>query len=714
MTLFLHHRAVFFRTLLCLAMALLYMVPAQAQGIVEPVLTDSEGVSVHIPHTDQADDSGNLNNIVGSVVTQDIEDTVSLLGHQILRDKGPNDDMKKALKRLSKAARKDDTFEMVATAQDLRNILMGTTEGRIYDGFAMLNFNRGAYVGDHLAGEYKMKVLCDTGESEIGILGDPVKIWELDVNLLYYDGQIDSDTFLMRVPLEVGEFDTVRINYTIRSTEREEFSPTVVMLDRRTPGSVAFPHKGFDSVWVPFGKDEQVKLTVAYPPVRMMRGVYTWGWRVHPPRIQFLQPVYEIQNAHTGSIELDPQGHSFAVRNASVSLDDIGDAAPEKKMYIVANAVLTGSDCDTIHNWMNLSEEGPAGTWREWANLASDERQIPQEAWDILASEGIDQGDFGPYQMISVYMNNELYGEGPEGSSIEGWNQGDQLQVKLINLDNHTHYFRNVDFGPGLHDDIADCCSAGSHSFEIMNFKPSYGAPKVAEMQYRAGWGFRPHFDVIQQEDVFPRFIDQVLLKPYSGGDGQEYLGYQYSAGFRGGDFRFNPPPFIIGSHSSPAAFPLREEDGSNGLVIGQTTEGYGTAKMCEDDPTGFCQTDFGPYNPHGVLNWPAPNDPTVPKTELRFPPFLRNPGAGGDIIPPTVAWKPFLWLSPYNGTLYIDPADPTKGWWADLTYAHGTPIQPGADISPTIEATRASGQVFYQFDDLFHDNAIFSPHPVD
>jgi len=28
------------------------------------------------------------------------------------------------------------------------------------------------------------------------------------------------------------------------------------------------------------------------------------------------------------------------------------------------------------------------------------------------------------------------------------------------------------------------------------------------------------------------------------------------------------------------------------------------------------------------------------------------------------------------------------------------------------IEAPRASAQVFYQFDDLFHDNAIFSPHP--
>ena len=64
-----------------------------------------------------------------------------------------------------------------------------------------------------------------------------------------------------------------------------------------------------------------------------------------------------------------------------------------------------------------------------------------------------------------------------------------------------------------------------------------------------------------------------------------------------------------------------------DGLVIGQRTEGYGTAQMCPQDPFGdFCQTDFGPFNPHGVLNWPEPNNPDVEKTELRYPPFLRNP----------------------------------------------------------------------------------------
>ena len=114
----------------------------------------------------------------------------------------------------------------------------------------------------------------------------------------------------MKVPLEAGEFDTVRVNYRVYSTVREDFSPTVVMLDRRLPGSVQFPFKGFDSVWLPFSNGEVLEFTMALPPLRLQRGVYTWGWRVHPPRIQFLQPIFETINAHTGEVELDQIGRA--------------------------------------------------------------------------------------------------------------------------------------------------------------------------------------------------------------------------------------------------------------------------------------------------------------------------------------------------------------------------------------------------------------------
>lgn len=711
-------------------------------GIMEPVTSHLEGRDVRVPNTDQS-----IDGVVQSTVkSQSIENAFSpgvfsMTGNEITQVTSPNADMRSALRTMAHAAEARDQAAMEAAAADLRDILLGTTVGRIYDGFSMLNWNRfhptdfGVVSAEHFApgvdvGEYKMKTARDTGETFVSPFdGEDRKIWEVDINMLYYDGQIDSDTFLMRFPLGHHPDDVVHVNYRIFSLVQEDFSPTLAMLDRRHgQNTVNFPFKAFDSVWIGFFPGEVLNVTLKYPPVRMIRGVYTWGWRVHPPRIQFLQPVYDIVNAHTGETELDPQGYSYAFRNREdLTLDAISDIAPEMKMYNVVKAVLLDDATpQTIENWLTKTDQGPRGRWFDWANLVAEQRQLPDEVWDRLAEEeGLEFGEFGDYNMITAFMNNEMYGAGPFKDEIKTWDQGELFNVKLINLDDHTHYFRNVDFGARLHDDIQRCCGGGETSFEIMSFKPSYGAPKVAEMQWRAGWGFRPHYDVIQQQGVFSRGVDRAAVAPYKGGFDGTYFGYQYSEEARGGDFRFNPPPFVITDAENPAPFALRDSDGEPGLLIGQRTEGYGVATICGDDPyPGFCSKDIQQFNPNGVKNWPPPplqgqglcGDEPEP-CELRWPPFLRNPCQDGedcgDIIPPTDAWRPFLWYNPNNGTLFIDPDDPSKGHWADLTYSHGSPVFAGESLNAKIELPRASGQVFYQFDDLFHDNSIFSPHPV-
>lgn len=178
-------------------------------GILEPALSATTGTPVRIPHTDQASGQTQLNIQDGTVTDVDARGALSARGFPITRVESPNEDMKEALKDMSDAAKDGLTTEMRAAAQDLMNILLGTTQGRIYDGFAMLNFNRGAFMPDHVPGEYKMKTLRDTGLTEPGMDGQPRKIWEANVSLFYYDGQIDSDTFLLRVPVAAHEFDTV-------------------------------------------------------------------------------------------------------------------------------------------------------------------------------------------------------------------------------------------------------------------------------------------------------------------------------------------------------------------------------------------------------------------------------------------------------------------------------------------------------------------------
>jgi len=723
-------------------------------GILEPVLSHLENREVRIPNTDQSIDGFEQTNVEGEIVREEATSTTSLTGFPITHVASPNDDLFLALSDLASAADGGNAPGMEAAAQELMDILLGTTEGRIYDGFSMLNFNRWKdpsidaryFPPDVIVGEYKMKEAVDTGRTFISPYdGEERKIWEVDIALFYYDGQIDSDTFLVKFPFGHHPDDVLHVNYRIFSVVQEDFSPTLVALDKRLQANtVQFPFKGLDSVWIAFFPGEVLNVTVKYPPARQIRGVYTWGWRVHPPRIQFMQPVYEIEKVNDGdpdttTVIWDPQSESFVVRNREeLTIDTISDAAPEKKMYTVAKAVLDGSaDAATVDAWLNDPDQGPQGTWFEWADLVKEQRQLPPEAWELLAQEdGLSPGEFGDYEMISVFMNNEMYGAGPVFNAVRPWKQGEIFQVKLINLDKHTHYFRNVDFGARLHDDILRCCGGGETSFEIMNFKPSYGAPKVAEAQWRAGWGFRPHLDVLQQQGVFSRSSDRVKLKPFTGGEGQVRLGYQYSAEHRGGDFRFNPPPFIIGEdETNPSSFQLQDADGQNGLLIGQFTEGYGVGQMCPDDPfPGFCTTDISAFNPNGALNFPPPplqGQPVLPPdvgkfpgdvypdhpVELRFPPFLRNPAqaqaGAGDIIPPTGAWRPFLWLHPENGTIWNDPNDPSKGFWADQTYSHGAPVFAGSSLDATVELPRASAQVFYQFDDLFHDNDIFSPHPL-
>jgi hypothetical protein len=127
------------------------------------------------------------------------------------------------------------------------------------------------------------------------------------------------------------------------------------------------------------------------------------------------------------------------------------------------------------------------------------------------------------------------------------------------------------------------------------------------------------------------------------------------------------------------------------------------------------------PSTPRAALNWPPPplqgvNGLPDHSTKLRFQPFLRNPAQAkpraGDILPPTGAWKAFWWTNPNNGTLFNYADDRSKGYSADQPYAYGRPIAPGASLNVMIEAPRTSAQVSYQFDDLFHDHANFSPHP--
>ncbi|SHH49652.1 hypothetical protein [Halobaculum gomorrense] len=669
-------------------------------GILEPVKTKLSGNEVRIPGTDQVKD-GELQQVV-SHTSEDADGATSVRGNEITQVSNPHEDLSTALGNLADAADDGDKPAMEAAAKEVEAILTGETQGRIYDGFRLLNYSKGGDLPDHVDGEYKMKRLQDSGETKESLDGTQRTVWEVDVNMLWYGESFDADTYLLRVPVEAHPNDLLRVNYHVYSLVREELSPGTAVNDMG-----GLPFKIFDSTWSAVGGDEVHHISVDKPPLGLLRGIYTWGWRKHPPRIQFLQPVFETEV--DGNVTLDPKSASFAVRNRSLSLDDIGDAAPEKKAHHVAYAVLEeNAGPGKVSGMLTNADKKPRGTYDSWIDLMSDPLQLPPEAWDVLEEEGIERGEFGSYRYVTVYANNEMYGNGPDGAdTMTPWEQRDRFEVKVINLDDHTHYYRAVDFGYRVGDDIRSAptsldLSGASHSFEIMNLKPLYGAPKSAEMQWRTGWGFRPHRNVVQQYDVFPRGSDSEYLSPYTDGEGNEREGYTFSSTHCQNTWRFNPPKKIIGTADDPSSQRLKEYDGTEGLLVGQQTPGYGIGKM----PTG----DLSDVHPRGLTNVDVDGDG---EEELVFPKFLRNPADdGGDIIPPTPLWAPFLFLDPENGTLFKNGTDGSDGYRIDETYSQGAPVGANADITASMEGARAAGFVFYQFDPLFHDNAIMSPHP--
>ena len=662
------------------------LVAAELMNAVDPVLSFVLGREIRIPNSTPAYDGAPLLHASELMVTPLIGAT-SATGHEIASMHDPLQDLELNLAQLLIEAQQsgDQPLGELGAAREAIDILTGSTEGRLYDGFALLNYNRGAWAEGHIEDEYKMKRLTDSGETVISAIdGEEHTIWEIDVQMLWYGQNFDSDTFLIRVPFESHPYDEFRVNWRIYSLIQEDLSPTTIMND-----GFGRIFQGLDSTFESIPAEVVSELSVSYPSLQHFRGMYVWGWGVHPPRVQFLQPVVEINEAG----DLNAAGESFAYRTRTdLTLEGIGDEAPEMKAYNVAQAALGGATGDEIIEMLN----GDNGNFRQWMTLASDLRHLPEEAWDVMAAEdGLEMGDYGDYDIIIAYMNNEIYGESPYaqpgsegvGGVVRDWDQSGTFKVKVINFDNIVHYYRNVDFGSPLIEENANAFGNGDSSFERFSPKPSYGVPKVAEMQWRTGWGYVPHMGILQQDGLFPRDIDQTNIVPFTDQFGEVHYGYVYQSA---SDYwRFNPPDPIRAGDLVEAGDPLREMDGSDGVMIGTDTEGFGVAHMPD-----------GPITTH-------PNQEMFP--ELNFPGFLRNPTEdGGDIIPPTPVWSPFLALHPETGTLFA----PDGSYWTNATYLHGRPIMPGGTIIAIVEGPRAAAQLFYQFDPLFHDNMIFSYHP--
>ncbi|GJL65618.1 MAG: hypothetical protein NPIRA05_05890 [Nitrospirales bacterium] len=687
---------------------------------IDPVLSQAFKKDIRVPNSNPVKNKKpNLH--VGKLKTTAFEKARSMRGFPITGNiRSSWDDLELALENLDRAARMagHQPLTDLTAAKEAWAILRGTTQGKVYDGFPLLNYNfahtkysdinKGkGLTPDHVPGEYKMKRLKDTGKTVKSLIdGKQHKIWDVTINMLWTGQNFDSDTFLLRVPKQAHNYDEFQINWRVYSMIQEDLAPTTVLND--AAGRI---FHGLDSTFLSMTNGSLNEITIKYPSIINFRGLYNWGWGAHPPRIQFLQPVREQEAKQGGKNGWDPFSYSFVTRNREdQTIENIGMASPEKKAYWVAEQALNGTTGSEIARMLNERNTTPRGVFHEWVALSRNQRQLPPEAWETIKDmPGVIPEDrrIGPFDAVLAFVNNKLYGitrggqPNTDGKSdvINDFQQGDVTKVKVINLDRHTHYYRNVDFGARYTDDIKKTFGNGKFSFDKMNTKPNYGVPKVIEMQWRTGWGYVPHRGIAKQGGVFPRIVDRLHLTPFLDQFGEKHVGYIFKHNVSG-YWRFDPPePIRAGSPEGEdpinpdrdpidAGDPLKDEDGRDGVLMGFNTEAFGVAKMPEEELTHH------------------PNQEGFPTQQ--FPGFLRNPDPnGGDLIPPTPAWKPYIALNPATGELEDD-----GGYWVDKTYLHGRPVKGHSSIEANIEAPRASAQLFYNFDPCFHDNAIFSWHP--
>ena len=648
-------------------------------------------------------------NIVGRVRKKRADQDVSSTGQAIQNTDDPSQSLRYGLENLEDAASNNQPQSMMLAAGELQSILLGTTQGRIYDGFSMLNYDRGAWQNDHVVGEYKTKRFTDRGRRVPGLDGRLRPVWEADVNLLYYDEEVDSDTFFLVVPLAADFRDTVQLNYTIYSTGTESFSPSTLLQDLSPFDEGALPSKGFDAAWVPLKGNETTRISIDHGSLGTLRGIQLWGWYAKPDRSQYMEIVRE-ELGPQGTTQLDARGATMMELLRGLDLDSIADAAPEKKILQVTNAVLAGATPNQVLSMLQQSNVAPLGTMNDWHKVLQHKDQFPMEALQILASEGIHPDVPGPnrlgtYDAILVYANQEVYStsldiEGHDpltGQPIPLSNdaQGSMWKVKVINLDNVTHYLQTHDYGPALHDDIDTCrfAPSGGHSLEIYVDQVIQGAPKMDELQWRVGWGLRDGLGVVNQFDIFTQAQDLPNLQGFLDQTGQTVEGWQWPLSDRVADFRVDPPMDWLGSQATSGLI----ENGGAGVVIGTETPGFGTAKM----PT----TDLSSFHPHSALNTDTDGDGQL--DALLFPAWLRNPSAlGGDLIPSTPLWMPFLYRNPNNGTAWINPADHDQGPWIDQSFAFGQPVPANSDGFLEMRRPRSQGQALWHYDGLFRDNA--------
>ncbi len=323
--------------------------------------------------------------------------------------------------------------------------------GKAYSGFPMLHYN---------------------GPNKIGVVEpiyneDGVKIGgNVNVDMIYWDQHIESNVALVDPSAVQNVPWTVTYNVNILSGGMEDFSPMVMNFDVAPNGSRGPFHASMDQSYFPM-LEEGNRYTVKIKETqgKYFNLTYTWGWRIHPPRVQVMENALKLAGGKTlvahevDVFGINPMGGE-SQKVAAISM--IGDLSPAKRMWNLLKAYQNTGSTTTEDQVPVTPPAVIAGTavnlreaWLDW----QDRTKLPA---GVTAD---------PTATITLlFVNNTIYGskQGDTGTGDSGddsgqgpaafkgicngcahdWNKRPYIyNVTLLNGDHFPHGYMNVDFG---------------------------------------------------------------------------------------------------------------------------------------------------------------------------------------------------------------------------------------------------------------------------
>ncbi len=401
----------------------------------------------------------------------------------------PEDDLDAIIDRIEKRAEQGHGSVPKALVRRAINILEGNhIGGRAYSGFPMLHYN----------GPSKVKAVEPIYDDEGVLVGGNV-----DVDMIYFNQHIESDTAFID-PSAVQEVPyTVTYHVKVLNRGIEDFSPMTMnfnnIIDPATGEDRRGPfHTSMDKSYFPM-LDEGTEYTIK---IKENKGkyfnlTYTWGWRIHPPRVQVMENALKMarESAEVGGRAMSlPNWEKDAfceggaedtdcdpVNNAedkAYAIAQIGDLSPAKRMWNTFKSLQEegGDPCEGLHGWPKFfcylqhwqyyAEHG-YGHHNDQVDLAEVSSELRSAFLDWTDRTRLPTGvEADPDATITLFfVNNTIYGS-RQGLSGENSGQGPasykgiangsahdwvlrpyNYKVTLRNGDHFAHGYMNVDFG---------------------------------------------------------------------------------------------------------------------------------------------------------------------------------------------------------------------------------------------------------------------------